>query len=105
IVDNAVKYSAAGGRVHVELATHAEVALVSISDEGIGIPKDQQEHLFDRYFRASNNSPQSYGGLGLGLYISRDIVEKHGGHIWVESEVGKGSTFRIALPLHLAASA
>jgi signal transduction histidine kinase len=99
LLENALKYSPGGGRVHVQLIQRGELALLSVRDEGIGIPRDEQQHLFDRYFRARNVSTHSYGGLGLGLYISRDIVEHHGGRIWVESEVGQGSTFYVALPL------
>ena len=99
LVENAFKYSPDGGAIRVELRTRGELAVLSVSDPGIGIPPDQQKLLFDRYFRARNVSSRSYGGLGLGLYISRDIVERHGGRIWVESEVGHGSTFHVALPL------
>jgi PAS domain S-box-containing protein len=105
LVENAFKYSPDGGTIRVELRTRGELALLSVSDPGIGIPPDQQKLLFDRYFRARNVSARSYGGLGLGLYISRDIVERHGGRIWVESEVGRGSTFHVALPLLESASA
>jgi PAS domain S-box-containing protein len=104
LVENAFKYSPDGGTVRVALATRGDVALLSVSDQGIGIPQDQQKLLFDRFFRARNVSARSYGGLGLGLYISRDIVERHGGRIWVESEVGQGSTFYVALPLLSVAS-
>jgi two-component system, OmpR family, sensor histidine kinase VicK len=103
LLENALKYSPRDSRVEVRLEEHDGFALLSVRDEGIGIPKDQQEHLFERYFRARNVSVTSYGGLGLGLYISRDIVERHGGRIWVESEVGRGSTFYVALPLLSAA--
>lgn len=105
LVENAFKYSPDGGTIRVELRTRGELALLSVSDPGIGIPPDQQRLLFDRYFRARNVSARSYGGLGLGLYISRDIVERHGGRIWVESEVGRGSTFHVALPLLEGATA
>ena len=98
LLENALKYSPDGGAIHVTLEQRDSLALLSVSDHGIGIPPDQQRHLFERYFRARNVSTQSYGGLGLGLYITRDIVERHGGHIWVESEVGRGSTFYVALP-------
>ncbi len=104
LLENALKYSPRDSTVRVTLEVHGEFALLSVTDEGIGIPRDQQAQLFERYFRARNASPQSYGGLGLGLYISRDIVERHGGRIWVESEVGRGSTFHVALPLLEAAS-
>ncbi|GHG87580.1 ATP-binding protein [Comamonas sp. JC664] len=105
LVENAFKYSPHGGAVRVSLLQRGGVALLSVSDEGIGIPPDQQRLLFDRYFRARNVSARSFGGLGLGLYISRDIVERHGGRIWVESEPGHGSTFHVALPLMTGAPA
>ncbi|MBU8899390.1 PAS domain-containing sensor histidine kinase [Corallococcus sp. H22C18031201] len=103
LLENALKYSPDGGTIRVALTVRGDVALLSVTDPGIGIPPDQQALLFDRYFRARNVSARSYGGLGLGLYISRDIVERHGGRIWVESEVGHGSTFYVALPLQPAA--
>ncbi|NTX06565.1 PAS domain S-box protein [Myxococcus sp. CA040A] len=105
LVENAFKYSPDGGVIQVTLETHGELALLSVKDPGIGIPEDQQRMLFERYFRARNVSSRSYGGLGLGLYISRDIVERHGGRIWVESQVGQGSTFHVALPLLSGTSA
>jgi PAS domain S-box-containing protein len=98
LLENALKYSPGGGTIHVCLEQRGDVALLTVKDPGIGIPADQQEHLFERYFRARNVSTHSYGGLGLGLYICRDIVERHGGRIWVESAVGRGSTFYVALP-------
>ncbi|HEY0839879.1 MAG TPA: ATP-binding protein, partial [Vulgatibacter sp.] len=100
LLENAIKYSPRGGTIRVELhADPAHEAVIAVSDSGVGIPKDQIPLLFDRFFRARNISSRSYGGLGLGLYIVHDIVEHHGGRIWVESEVGVGSTFSIALPL------
>jgi PAS domain S-box-containing protein len=104
LLENALKYSPAGEQVKVKLAAHGDVALLSVQDRGIGIPREEQTHLFDRFFRARNVSTHSYGGLGLGLYISRDIVERHGGRIWVESEAGEGATFHVALPLWRPAS-
>ena len=98
LLENALKYSPDGGTIRVRLSLSDDVAVLSVTDPGIGIPEDQQQQLFDRYFRARNASTRSYGGLGLGLYISRDIVERHGGRIWVESESGQGSTFYVALP-------
>ncbi len=99
LLENALKYSPGDSTVRVRLDVNADFALLAVTDEGIGIPRDQQEQLFERYFRARNVSVTSYGGLGLGLYISRDIVERHGGRIWVESELGRGATFYVALPL------
>ena len=71
----------------------------TVSDHGIGIPEDELPHLFKRFHRARNVSSRYYGGLGLGLYISRAIVEAHGGSITVRSEEGSGSTFTLTLPL------
>ncbi|MHB8875927.1 MAG: sensor histidine kinase [Myxococcaceae bacterium] len=99
LLDNAVKYSPAGGTVRVELKLRENRALLSVTDAGIGIGKADQERLFTRFFRAAPQTLGRYGGLGLGLYISRDIVERHGGRIWVESELGRGSTFFVSLPL------
>jgi PAS domain S-box-containing protein len=103
LLENALKYSPDGGTIRVRLSLSEDVTVLSVTDPGIGIPGDQQQQLFDRYFRARNASTRSYGGLGLGLYISRDIVERHGGRIWVESESGRGSTFYVALPTLSAA--
>ncbi len=105
LLENALKYSPGDSTVSVRLEKKDAFALLSVRDEGIGIPRDQQQQLFERYFRARNVAVTSYGGLGLGLYISRDIVERHGGRIWVESEVGRGSTFYVALPLYTSARA
>lgn len=99
LLENALKYSPQKGPVRVTLTRSGAEALVSVVDSGIGIPKDQQEHLFERFFRARNAPISGFGGLGLGLYISRHIVERHGGRIWVESETGHGATFRFTLPL------
>jgi PAS domain S-box-containing protein len=105
LLENALKYSPDGGTIRVRLSLSDDVAVLSVTDPGIGIPEDQQQQLFDRYFRARNASTRSYGGLGLGLYISRDIVERHGGRIWVESVPGRGSTFYVALPTLASARA
>ncbi|MDQ3263905.1 MAG: ATP-binding protein [Myxococcota bacterium] len=97
LVDNAIKYSPSGGEVRVRLRPHPEGVELTVSDQGIGIPADQQTRLFERFYRAAN-SGVSYGGLGLGLYITHDIVELHHGRIWVESTPGEGSTFHVVLP-------
>jgi PAS domain S-box-containing protein len=99
LLENAIKYSPMGGTIRLKVERYGAQALVSVTDTGIGIPSDQQAHLFERFFRARNAPISGFGGLGLGLYICRDIVEHHGGRIWVESEVGSGSTFRFALPV------
>ncbi|WP_224364418.1 PAS domain-containing sensor histidine kinase [Hyalangium versicolor] len=102
LLDNALKYSPLGGPIRVALTRDGAEALISVSDAGIGIPADQQVHLFERFFRARNAPISGFGGLGLGLYICRDIVGRHGGRIWVESELSLGSTFRFTLPLFQA---
>nr|WP_309891380.1 PAS domain-containing protein [Archangium sp.] len=99
LLENALKYSPTGGTIRVAVERKGAEARVSVSDSGIGIPKDQQAHLFERFFRARNAPISGFGGLGLGLYICRDIIERHGGRIGVESEVGRGSTFHFTLPL------
>jgi PAS domain S-box-containing protein len=99
LLENALKYSPLGGVVRVTLARSEADAVVSVVDSGIGIPKEEQAHLFERFFRARNAPVSGFGGLGLGLYICRDIIERHGGHIWVESELGRGSAFHVSLPV------
>ncbi|MCI0669573.1 MAG: MASE1 domain-containing protein [Myxococcaceae bacterium] len=98
LLENAIKYSPEGGEVRVRLDTNGDEVHLAVSDQGIGIPQDQQAHLFERFFRASNVTERALTGLGLGLYICRTIVEHHGGRIWVESCAGKGSTFHVSLP-------
>lgn len=99
LIENAVKYSERGTTVRVSLGCHDGEALLSVADRGIGIPSDELPKLFRRFFRARNAPTTHYGGLGLGLDICRDIVERHRGRIWAESELGAGSTFHVALPL------
>jgi signal transduction histidine kinase len=97
LLSNALKFSPPDAPVIVRLAQTDGRALVSVIDRGVGIPKEQQEHLFERYYRTETG--QKREGLGWGLYITRLIVEAHGGQVCVESEPGKGSTFYFTLPL------
>ncbi len=96
---NAVKYAGGSTQVDIVLSQQGNMARVSVTDHGIGIPKEQQGRVFELYFRGANAPGSNYGGLGLGLYISKEIVEQHGGRIDMESEEGKGSTFDVLLPL------
>ena len=103
LLSNAVKYTPAGGRVEVDLSvTHDRVELVVI-DTGIGISVRDRSHVFSRFFRTRHASRRSIQGIGLGLSITKAIVDSHGGRIEVESEEGRGSTFRIRLPLDVPA--
>ena len=101
LISNAVKYSPSGGKVAVALTTSDEPVemWVSVQDEGLGIEAEDQEHVFAAFFRASQHLPQLIEGLGLGLTVSKALVEAHDGRIWVESEPGHGSTFTFSLPL------
>ena len=97
LLSNAVKFSNGGTSVTVRSETKDGELMVQVSDQGIGIPEEVRQHLFERFYRAKDTA--RVGGTGLGLYISKQIIEAHGGHIWVESKVGEGSTFSFTLPL------
>lgn len=99
LLANAVKYSPKGGEILVTVGRAGDRARVSVGDQGIGIPADALPHVFDRFYRASNAAPYTFSGLGLGLYVVREIVVQHGGTITVESTAGQGSVFTIELPL------
>jgi signal transduction histidine kinase len=99
LVNNAVKYSPEGKPVEVSIAQQDKMALLQVRDRGKGIAKDQQERIFDTFYRTPDAESSSKRGLGLGLAISKEIVERHGGRIWVESTPGKGSTFFVEVPL------
>jgi len=97
-VNNAIKYAPESKEIAVKIEKQGEMAKVSVSDKGPGIPPEKISHLFERYYRVDNAGIQ-YSGLGLGLYISSEIIKKHDGQIGVNSEVGKGSTFWFTIPL------
>jgi signal transduction histidine kinase len=99
LLSNAIKYSPGADTVEVEIHSSAEAITISVRDYGIGIPQDQHEHIFERFYRAVDPSTQAFSGLGIGLYLVAEIIKHHGGMITVESALGKGSTFQVALPL------
>jgi PAS domain S-box-containing protein len=99
LLSNALKYSPDGTDIDLRVERAAGAILTSVTDHGIGIPRDEIPQLFERFHRARNVSSRYYGGLGLGLYIARAIVEAHGGTISVESVEGQGSTFTIGMPV------
>ncbi|HEY8133253.1 MAG TPA: ATP-binding protein [Thermoanaerobaculia bacterium] len=98
LLENAVKYSPDGSEIFVDVHEHGEQVVTSVCDKGIGIPNDELSQVFERFHRGRQVSSTNYGGLGLGLYIARQIVERHGGAIWVESKEGSGTTFSFSLP-------
>ncbi|GEN48697.1 cell wall metabolism sensor histidine kinase WalK [Ligilactobacillus pobuzihii] len=98
IMNNAIKYSPDGGVITCRLVETHEHVLLSITDQGLGIPKKDVGRIFNRFFRVDKARSRAQGGTGLGLAISREVIEMHNGRIWVESVEGKGSTFYITLP-------
>jgi signal transduction histidine kinase len=98
LLDNAVRFSPRGGPVETRVGLDHGQAEVSVTDHGVGIPLDRQERIFERYYRAHAGTPEDYGGLGLSLDMSREIVTRHEGRIWFESTPGQGSTFHFSLP-------
>ncbi len=99
LVDNAVKFSPGGCDVETTMARQGGEVQVSIRDMGVGIPRDKQARIFERYYRAHAGTAEDYGGIGVGLDMSREIVSRHGGRMWFESEPGVGSIFSFTLPL------
>jgi signal transduction histidine kinase len=99
LLSNAVKYSPTGGEIVVVTAQDGTSALLSVSDHGMGIPQDRLESIWERYSRIETDKTRGIQGTGLGLPIVRQIVTMHGGKVWAESEVGRGSTFHVVLPL------
>ncbi len=100
LLTNAIKYCPGCKKLIVNLETDNQNAIFSVEDFGEGIAKEEDDKIFDRFYRISGKNLHTYPGLGLGLYISKEIIEKHHGKIWMESEIGKGSTFYFSLPLY-----
>ena len=99
LISNAVKYSPLGTSIRISCLEVDGNLQVSVQDRGIGIAEKDIKHLFDRYYRVESNNVKSIAGFGIGLYLCAEIVHRHNGKIWVESELGKGSTFSFSLPM------
>jgi len=99
LVGNAVRYSPDGGEIRVRAEVRAGTVVVSVADQGIGIPANRLGQVFEKFYRVDNQVTRAVGGTGLGLAISRELVQAHGGDVWVESTPGQGSTFSFSLPL------
>jgi hypothetical protein len=99
LISNALKFTPEGGRVDVRVLNRGDTALIEVEDTGPGISPEDQEHLFERFYRAAHAKEQEKPGVGLGLAISQVIVEAHDGRIWLDSAPGKGTTFHVELPL------
>jgi signal transduction histidine kinase len=98
LINNAIKFTDAGGIIEVELSGNTDHALVKVKDSGIGIKKEDQQKLFTPFQQVDSSYTRKYEGSGLGLAICKRIVTYHGGKIWIESEPGKGSTFQFIIP-------
>jgi signal transduction histidine kinase len=99
LLSNAIKYTPSGKQISVSVGLVQNEILVSIQDAGIGIPSADQPHIFEKFYRVDRPEMAAIKGTGLGLAITRSIVEKLGGHIWVESEMNVGSTFTFTVPV------
>ncbi len=98
LTNNAIKYSPGGGEITITGRVDEDKVTISVADQGVGIPKEHLPKVFDRFHRVDNRDTREVGGTGIGLYLVKHLVEAHGGKIWVESKVGKGTTFFFTLP-------
>lgn len=99
LISNAIKYSSQEGKINIKSKKKGNEVVISVKDSGIGIDKSEQLRIFDRLYQITDDEEKTFPGLGMGLYISKEIINNHGGRIWVESEKGKGSTFFFTLPV------
>jgi len=99
LVDNAIKYTPVGGKVGVRLDCRGDVMVFEVFDSGIGVAPLDLPHMFEKFYRSGRREAYKQRGTGLGLAIVKSIVERHGGRVWVESRLGKGSSFFIAIPI------
>jgi two-component system phosphate regulon sensor histidine kinase PhoR len=105
LLNNAVKFTPEGGRLSINAYRQDETVTISVSDTGVGIPVEEQPHLFSRFFRASTAQSHAAQGTGLGLTIVKSIVEQHGGAVTLQSAPGVGTTVYVELPVDVPASA
>jgi signal transduction histidine kinase len=105
LLTNAIKFTPDGGRISVQAEPRNDQVRVSVIDSGIGVPKVERDRIFERFYQVEPHLTRRHGGMGLGLSIAKELVELHGGRIWVESVEGKGSRFTFTLPLEGAPSA
>src|SRR3989344_396245 len=99
LIDNAVKFNKENGKVIIKIEYHGKEVILSIKDEGIGIPEEEKDKIFKKFHRTTDVLTYNYVGIGLGLYLTKLIVESHQGKIWFESKVGEGTTFYVSLPI------
>ncbi|HEY65984.1 MAG TPA: GAF domain-containing protein [Caldilineae bacterium] len=99
LLDNAIKFSPEGGQIRISAWQEGDELIIAVSDQGIGIPSDKLERIFERFYQVDGSMTRRFGGMGIGLALCKEIIEGHGGRIWAESEEGQGSTFYIALPI------
>ena len=99
LITNAIKYSKEADRINIRINKENDNVICSVEDFGMGIPQDQQHKIFERFYRVSGENMHTYPGMGLGLYIVKDIIDSHNGDIWVNSKTGKGSVFYFKIPI------
>ena len=99
LVDNAIKYTQADGNVILRLRTLGRMAVIEVEDSGIGIPEEEQQRIFERFYRVDRARSREQGGTGLGLAIVKHVAQSHKGSVMVTSQVNKGSVFTVRLPL------
>jgi two-component system phosphate regulon sensor histidine kinase PhoR len=99
LIDNATQYTMPGGKIVISAEAKDADVIFTVSDTGIGIPKSDQLRIFERFYRVDAARSREVGGTGLGLAIAKHLVEAHGGRIWVESEIGRGSKFHFSIPI------
>jgi signal transduction histidine kinase len=100
LIGNAIKFTPSGGSITICLKREDSTAILEVSDTGVGIPGDKLDRVFERFFQVDGSSTRRYGGTGLGLALVKEIAISHGGQVTVESTLGKGSIFRVTLPLN-----